>query len=104
VFWMSGYPGPPAPGPLQRPSFSPGVNRRPKPNKEDPHVEAPHEENDDKTAKDQKTSSRGAPREGKDQICTSSACSGVEQEDKVRRWRTIHATLTRGRSASTVPA
>jgi hypothetical protein len=43
----TGYPGPPAPGPLQRPSFGPGVNRRPKPNKEDPHEEAPREENDD---------------------------------------------------------
>jgi hypothetical protein len=47
VFWIPGYPGPPAPGPLQWPSFGPGVNRRPKPNKEDPHEEAPHEENDD---------------------------------------------------------
>jgi hypothetical protein len=47
VFWIPGYPGSPAPGPLQRPSFGPGVNRRPKPNEEDPHEEAPHEENDD---------------------------------------------------------
>jgi hypothetical protein len=47
VFWIPEYPGPPAPGPLQRPSFGPGVNRRSKPNKEDPHEEAPHEENDD---------------------------------------------------------
>jgi hypothetical protein len=46
VFWILGYPGPPAPGPLQWPSFSPGVERRPKPSGEDPHEEAPHEEND----------------------------------------------------------
>jgi hypothetical protein len=25
VFWIPGYPGPPAPGPLQRPSFSLGA-------------------------------------------------------------------------------
>jgi hypothetical protein len=47
VFWILGYPGPPTPGPLQRPSFGPGVNRQPKLNEEDPHEEAPHEENDD---------------------------------------------------------
>jgi hypothetical protein len=35
-----------------------------------------------KTAKDQKASSRGVPREGKDQIYASSAHSSVEQEDK----------------------
>jgi hypothetical protein len=49
-----------------------------------------------KTAKDQKTSSRGVPHEGRDQICASSAQSCVEREDKVRRWRTVHATPTRG--------
>jgi hypothetical protein len=27
VFWIPGYPGPPAPGPLQRPSFGPGMKR-----------------------------------------------------------------------------
>jgi hypothetical protein len=47
VFWIPGYPGPPAPGPLQLPNFGPGVNRQPEPNGEDPHGEAPHEENDD---------------------------------------------------------
>jgi hypothetical protein len=31
VFWIPGYPGPPTPGPLQWPSFGPGVERRPKP-------------------------------------------------------------------------
>jgi hypothetical protein len=46
VFWIPGYPGPPTPGPLQWPSFGPGFNRRPKPSGEDPHEEAPHEEND----------------------------------------------------------
>jgi hypothetical protein len=46
VFWIPGYPGPPASGPLQRPSFSLWVKQRPKPNGEDPHEEAPHEEND----------------------------------------------------------
>jgi hypothetical protein len=30
VFWIPGYPGPPAPGPRHRPIFSPGENRRPK--------------------------------------------------------------------------
>jgi hypothetical protein len=45
VFWIPGYTGPPAPGPLQRPSFGPGVERQPKPGGEDPHEEAPHEEN-----------------------------------------------------------
>jgi hypothetical protein len=48
VYWIPGYPGPPAPGPLQRPSFGVGAQTRPKPSKEDPHEEAPHEENDDK--------------------------------------------------------
>jgi hypothetical protein len=103
VFWIPGYPGPPAPRPLQRPSFGLGVNRRPKPNKEDPHEDAPHEEIDDKTAKDQKTSSRGVPREGKDQIYASSVRSGVEREDKDRKWHTVHATPTRGRPAPAMP-
>jgi hypothetical protein len=58
VFWIPGYPGPPVPRPLQRPSFGLGAKRRAKTNKEDPHEEAPHEENDDKIAKDQKTSSQ----------------------------------------------
>jgi hypothetical protein len=100
VFRIPGYPGPPAPGPLQRPSFGQGVNRRSKPNKEDPHEEVPHEENDYKTAKDQKTSSRGVPHEGKDQIRANSAHSGFEREDKVERWHTGHATPIRGRPAS----
>jgi hypothetical protein len=30
VFWIPGYPGPPAPGPRHRPIFSPGENQRPK--------------------------------------------------------------------------
>jgi hypothetical protein len=47
VFWIPGYPGPPAPGPLQRPSFGPGVKRRTKAIEEDPPEEASHEENDD---------------------------------------------------------
>jgi hypothetical protein len=46
VFWIPGYLGPPAPGPLQWPSLGPGVKQRLKPNGEDPHEEAPHEEND----------------------------------------------------------
>jgi hypothetical protein len=40
------YPSPPAPRPLQQPSFGPGVGQRPKPSGEDPHEEVPHEEND----------------------------------------------------------
>jgi hypothetical protein len=51
VFWIPGYPGPPAPGPLQRPNFGPGEERRPKLSGEDPH-----EENDGTMAKYQKTS------------------------------------------------
>jgi hypothetical protein len=46
VFWILGYPGPPAPGPLQRPSFGPGETTT-EAIGEDPHEEAPHEENDD---------------------------------------------------------
>jgi hypothetical protein len=42
VFWIPGYPGPPAPGPLQRPSFGPGVKRWPKPSGEDPHEGKDH--------------------------------------------------------------
>jgi hypothetical protein len=57
VFWIPGYPGPPALGPLQQPSFGLGAKQRLKPSKEDPHEEAPYEENNDKTAKDQKNSS-----------------------------------------------
>jgi hypothetical protein len=41
VFWIPRYPGPPAPGLLQRPSFGPGVERRPTPSGEDPHEEVP---------------------------------------------------------------
>jgi hypothetical protein len=104
VFWIPGYPGPPAPGPLQWPSFGLGADRRPKPSKEDPHEEAPHEENDGKTVKDQKTSSRGIPREGKDHIHVSSTRSSVGREDKDGRWCTVHATPTRGRPAPAVPA
>jgi hypothetical protein len=46
VFWILGYPGPPAPGPRHRPIFSPGESNNPSQG-EDPHEEAPHEENDD---------------------------------------------------------
>jgi hypothetical protein len=95
VFWIPGYPGPPAPGPLQQPNFGPGEERRPKLSAEDPHEEAPHEENDGTTAKDQKTSSRAIPHEGKDHIHVSSARFHAEQEDKGRRLRTIHATPDR---------
>jgi hypothetical protein len=62
---------------------------------EDPHEEAPHEENDNQTAKDWKTSSRAVSREGKDHIHVSSALLHAEQEDKVRRPRTAHATPDR---------
>jgi hypothetical protein len=47
VFWTPGYPGPPAPGPLQRPSFGPGGETMTEAIGEDPHEEAPHEKNDD---------------------------------------------------------
>jgi hypothetical protein len=48
-----------------------------------------------KTAKDQKTSSRAVPHEGKDHIHVSSAHLRAEQEDKGRRPRTTHATPNR---------
>jgi hypothetical protein len=49
-----------------------------------------------KMAKDQKTSSRAVPREGKDHIHVSSAHLRAEQEDnKGRRPRTAHATPDR---------
>jgi hypothetical protein len=95
VFWIPGYPGPPAPGRLQWPNFGPGEERRPKLSGEDPHEEAPHEENDGTTAKYQKTSSRAVPHEGKDHIHVSSARFCAEQEDKGKRPRTVHATLDR---------
>jgi hypothetical protein len=57
-----------------------------------------------KTAKDQKASWRGVPREGKDQIYASSERSSNEREDKNGRGRTAHATPTRGRLAPAVPA
>jgi hypothetical protein len=46
-------------------------------------------------AKDQKTSSRAVPREGKDHIHISSVHLRAEQEDKGRRPRTAHATPDR---------
>jgi hypothetical protein len=95
VFWIPGYPGPPAPGLLQRPNFGPGEERRPKLSGEDPHEEAPHEENDGTMAKYKKTSSRAVPHEGKDHIHISSARFRAEQEDKSRRPRTVHATPDR---------
>jgi hypothetical protein len=49
VYWVPGYPDPPAPGPLQWHSFGIGARWRLEPNKEDPHEEEPHEENDDET-------------------------------------------------------
>jgi hypothetical protein len=47
------------------------------------------------TAKDQKTSSRAVPHEGKDHIHVSSAHLRAEQEDKGRRLCTAHATPDR---------
>jgi hypothetical protein len=69
-----------------------------------PSEEAPHEENDDNTAKDQKTSSRGVPREGRNKIYASLAHSSVVREDNIRRWRTVHVSPTRERPAPAVPA
>jgi hypothetical protein len=46
-------------------------------------------------AKDQKTSSRAIPREGKDYIHVSLARFCAKQEDKGRRLRTVHATPDR---------
>jgi hypothetical protein len=57
-----------------------------------------------KTAKDQKSSSRGVPREGMDYIHVSSVRSSAEQEDKDGRQRTTHATPTKGGPAPAVPA
>jgi hypothetical protein len=57
-----------------------------------------------KAAKNQKTSSRGVPREGMDHIHISSVCSSAEQEDKDGRQCIAHATPTRGRPAPAVHA
>jgi hypothetical protein len=57
-----------------------------------------------KTAKDQKTSSQAISREGRDHVHVGSVRFHVEQEDKSRRLRTIHATLTGRRPAFAVPA
>jgi hypothetical protein len=47
VFWIPGYPGPPAPGPRHRPISAQGRINDPSYG-EDPHEEAPREENDDR--------------------------------------------------------
>jgi hypothetical protein len=57
-----------------------------------------------KTTKDQKTSSRAVSHEGMDHIHVSSVRFRAEQEDKDRRPRTVHGTLTGRRPAFIVPA
>jgi hypothetical protein len=90
VFWITGYPGPPAPGPLQRPSFGPGVERRPK-----PAEKTLMRRTTAKTTKGQKASSRAVSHEGRDHIHVSLARFHAEQEDKGRRPLITHATPDR---------
>jgi hypothetical protein len=93
VFWIPGYPGPPAPRPLQRPSFGPGEERRPK------LLEKTlmrrrlmrrrfMRRTTTKPAKDQKTSSRAPAGEGWDHVHVRSARLRAEQEDK--RQKTVY--------------
>jgi hypothetical protein len=95
VFWIPGYPGPPAPGPLQRPNFGPGVERRLKPAEKTLMKRRLMRRTTTKTTKDQKASSRAVSREGRDHVHVSSARFHAEQEDKDRRPLTVHATLDR---------
>jgi hypothetical protein len=95
VFWIPGYPGPPVPGPLQRPSFGPGVKRRPKLLKKTLMRRRLMRRTTTKTTKDQKTSSRASAGEGRDHVHVSSAHLRAEEEDKGRRPRTAHATPDR---------
>jgi hypothetical protein len=90
-----GYPGPPAPEPLQRPSFSLGVERRPKPAEKTLMRRRLMRRTTTRTAKDQKTSSWAFAGEGRDHVHVSSTCLHAEQEDKGRRPCTAHATLNR---------
>jgi hypothetical protein len=59
VYWILGYPGPPAPRPLQQPNFGLRSIMRLKPNGEDPHEEEPHEENDGEVLKTRKSPHKG---------------------------------------------
>jgi hypothetical protein len=95
VFWIPGYPGPPAPGPLQQPSFGLGVERRLKPAEKTLMRRCLMRRTTTKTAKDQKTSSRAVSREGRHHIHVSSARFRAEQEDKGRRLHIAHATPDR---------
>jgi hypothetical protein len=95
VFRIPGYPGPPAPGPLQWPSFGPGVERRPKPAAKTLMRRRLMRRTMTKTVKDQKTSSRASAGEGRDHVHISSAHLRAEQEDKGRRPRTTNATPDR---------
>jgi hypothetical protein len=99
VFMIPGYPSPPAPGPLQGPSFTEDRS----PTKKTLIRRRLMRRTMTKTAKDQKTSSRGVPHEGTDHIHVSSVRSSVEQEDKDGRQHTAHAIPTRGRPAPAVP-
>jgi hypothetical protein len=82
VFWILGYPGPPAPGPCHRPTFSPGENRRPKLFEKTLMSRRLMRRTTVETAKDQKTSSRAPAGEERDHVHVSSACWRAEQEDK----------------------
>jgi hypothetical protein len=82
MFWIPGYPDPPAPGHLQRPSFGPGVKRRPKLVEKTLMRRRLMRRTTTKTAKNQKTSSRASAGEGRDHIHISSACLHAEQEDE----------------------
>jgi hypothetical protein len=77
-----GYPGPPAPGPLQWPSFGPGVKQRPKLLEKTLTRRRLMRRTMTKTTKDQKTSSRASAGEGRDQVHVSSTRLRAEQKDE----------------------
>jgi hypothetical protein len=95
VFWIPGYPGPPAPRPHHRHIFSPGRNQRPKLRKKTLTRRRLVRRTTTETAKDQKTSSR-APlvRRGGTPTSAQHVCM---QSKKItgRRPRTAHATPDR---------
>jgi hypothetical protein len=82
VFWIPGYPGPPALGPLQRPCCGPGVKRQLKLLEKTLMRRHLMRRTMTKTAKDQKTSSRAPAGEGRDHVHVSSSRLHAEQEDE----------------------
>jgi hypothetical protein len=87
VYWIPGYPGPPAPGPLQRPSFGPRSATKTEAQQRRPSRGGASWGERRWNAKDKKSFSRGTPREERDQIYDSSAQScvgeGIRSEESV---------------------